>query len=568
MIEFKTLSYKNIMSCGNSPITLDLNQHSNTLVTGRNGQGKSLMLEAICFGLYGKPFRKITKNQLVNSINKKKLLVEVEFSTNGHDYKIERGIKPNVFKIYKDGDIIEEDAAVRDYQDHLEKNILKMNLDTFKQIVVLGTAGYTPFMLLPAGKRRSIIEDLLDISVFSSMLDLNKAEIKSNKEHLVKVESELDKKMDEVDIHANHMRTSNSNTETVVAGLRERISKGESGILDIDTRIVATEDAIQTLEDSLIELDMTKADSTNTKLLESMQELRQLKNRVDFFTNNSTCETCSQDIDNSVSSSVIEKSTNNIELLKPVAIELRDWLKNHGEDVEHNKSISGQISSHYNTLSVLRTKRESLESGIKDSHDQIKNVQESTKVDLSDKIRELVAEAKVLKADRCGMVAEQHCRSVVNTILADSGVKRLIIRKYIPTINNLINKYLVNLGANYNFVLDDEFNETIKSRGRDSFSYSSFSQGERCRIDIAIMFAFRGLVEARSGQSSSLLILDEVFDSAADSDGVDGIAKILNDIESNVIVISHNEKHDGAMFDRHIKINKVGNFTKLSVKES
>lgn len=568
MIEFKTLSYKNIMSCGNSPITLDLNQHSNTLVTGRNGQGKSLMLEAICFGLYGKPFRKITKNQLVNSINKKKLLVEVEFSTNGHDYKIERGIKPNVFKIYKDGDIIEEDAAVRDYQDHLEKNILKMNLDTFKQIVVLGTAGYTPFMLLPAGKRRSIIEDLLDISVFSSMLDLNKAEIKANKEHLVKVESDLDKKMDEVDIHANHMRTSNSNTETVVAGLRERIGKGESGILDIDTRIVATEDAIQTLEDSLIELDMTKADSANTKLLESMQELRQLKNRVDFFTNNSTCETCSQDIDDSVSSSVIEKSTNNIELLKPVAIELRDWLKKHGEDVEHNKSISGQISSHYNTLSVLRTKRESLESSIKDLHEQIKNVQESTKVDLSDKIRELVAEAKVLKADRSVVVAEQHCRSVVNTILADSGVKRLIIRKYIPTINNLINKYLVKLGANYNFVLDDEFNETIKSRGRDSFSYSSFSQGERCRIDIAIMFAFRGLVEARSGQSSSLLILDEVFDSAADSDGVDGIAKILNDIESNVIVISHNEKHDGAMFDRHIKISKVGNFTKLSVKES
>ncbi|QIW90961.1 hypothetical protein COHAPHLL_00098 [Vibrio phage V09] len=742
MIKFKEVTYSNIMSVGNTPITIKLDEFNKTLITGTNGAGKSTYIEAICFALYGKPFRNIKKTQIVNAVNKKKLLVEITFQDNKHVYKIVRGIKPNKFEIYKDDELIPQEAAVADYQDMLEKNILKMNLSTFKQIAVLGTAGYTPFMLLPAAKRREIVEDLLDIGIFSDMAALNKVALKQLNEQIKDTEADIERRMGELKLHIQFQKEQQDNRDGDLAQLEARKSEAEAELAPLSFEISQLESQIsedskklrdlkeklafelsaaeeeqatelialdaehqaniekieaeqkaeidalkakQTSEQNVIDelneqavLDLDKDHSqalidfdAETKLntpeapdadeiaadtstvLSNKKEITKLKENKEFFEKNGDCEcsTCKQTISSDFAQSVIDMADAQIATLteetKVLAEKIRaaqaqskarsEYLSTRASErsaldekqrterstliktqstermrvVDAQREAMSSLTSKFNeALSLLRNTQSKARSEIVSQHATInaeltkkgaseretltenigKYQAELAKIladeknltskiatiesdiadvkakaateDRTDLIKKLTAEVRDVKKGLQTDMQTKHCRTIVGTLLKDDGVKSMIVRQYIPMINKYINDYLKTMNANYNFVLDEEFNETIKSRGRDDFSYTSFSQGERCRIDLALLFAFRDLVSARTGSMTNLLVLDEVFDSAADSDGVDSINQILSSIKDNVFIISHSEKHEQSMFDKHIKFAKKGNFTR------
>ncbi|AGB07081.1 exonuclease subunit 2 [Vibrio phage VH7D] len=742
MIKFKDVTYSNIMSVGNTPITVDLSEFNKTLITGTNGAGKSTFIEAVCFALYGKPFRNIKKTQIVNAVNKKKLLVEITFQDNKHVYKIIRGIKPNKFEIYKDDELIPQEAAVADYQDMLEKNILKMSLSTFKQIAVLGTAGYTPFMLLPAGKRREIVEDLLDIGIFSDMAALNKVALKQLNEKIKDTEAEIERRMGELKLHIQFQKEQQDNRDGDLAQLEARKKEAEAELVPIGIAIAELENQIsgdskilrdlkqkldfelsaaeeehetelaaldsehranineieskqkeeldelkakQTSEQNVIDelneqevldldkehsqelIDFDKETEKNTPeapdadaiaadtstVLSNKKEIAKLKENKEFFEKNGDCEcsTCKQTISSDFAQSVIDMADSQIATLTEESKALAEKIRaaqaqskarseyistrasersdldekqrtersvlvkkqseKRAEVIEAQREEMSKKTSIFNdTLTLLReeqskaraesvaqfadikasltdkgaSEREELANNIaKDKAELAKAITNEQNLtskiatinadiedvkakaateDRSALIKKLTAEVREVKAGLQNDLQTKHCRTIVGTLLKDDGVKSMIVRQYIPMINKYINDYLKTMNANYNFVLDEEFNETIKSRGRDDFSYTSFSQGERCRIDLALLFAFRDLVSARTGSMTNLLVLDEVFDSAADTDGVDSINQILSSIQDNVFIISHSEKHEQSMFDKHIKFAKKGNFTR------
>lgn len=740
MIRLKSIEYKNILSVGNSPINVTLDEHKKTLVTGANGAGKSTFVEALCFALYGKPFRPIKKPQLVNAVNKKKLLTTVEFQDKKHTYKIVRGIKPNIFEVYKDGELIPQDAAVADYQEMVEKSILKMNISTFKQIAVLGTAGYTPFMLLGQAKRREIIEDLLDIQIFSVMGDLNKVQVKKLKEVIALTEADIEARMNEIRLHIQYQKENQDSkaddiskleeelerhntelqealetlaqidedwaiadeeltelTDSLTKLLDEHKEKTKVALTELKAKITASQDefdeaakaelstAGDTCEAELTEFEIESdqkisetydsnakqlkqyGEDTETNRPEAVKDgeietltetavnnkvtLKTLNENKGFYDDNVTCPTCRQDIPEKFAQEFIELANKQIGELKEETAKILEQLKDFKErktayseyDKERiagEQTLKAELASGLSKVeSDISVKRNALKSAHADQLRAIRDTQSSARQEINDKSRVEVNEfnvkqtqeadnikasgkdrrdeltiqceslktargltdktissskvnvqnteanierlkEKLLTEDRTELITEltdklnevksnhqsnvdeNHCRSVIGTLLKDSGVKTMIIQQYIPLINKYINEYLKLMGANYNFILDGEFNETIKSRGRDDFSYTSFSQGEKGRIDLALMFAFRDLVSARSGTSTSLLILDEVFDSAADTDGVEAINLILDNLDDNVIVISHNEKHTQSDFDRHIRFRKQGNFTK------
>lgn len=563
MITFEKIKYKNIMSVGNNAIEMQLNVHNKTLITGSNGAGKSTFLEALCFALFGKPFRRITKPQLINSINKKLMLVELWFSDKKHSYQIKRGQKPNIFEIWKDGALVELEASVGDYQDYLEKYILKMNINTFKQIVVLGTAGFTPFMLLTTAARREIIENLLDISVFSSMMELNKQQLKVVQDQLRDCESDISKLMAEIQIHTNYEKDRRLKSKERLNELTEKLSNC----------VDQYHQSVGIIHDLSIELDNVtsvifdevdkKIEDAQRILTELTASAKQLKHTNDYLKSHDHCGTCKQPITDEHRESVwaemrprMQQIAAEADSAKAALTELKTQREAQRDSERAIQQIRSRIREKEVARDMLRQQAESL-------RDQILHIkQDNEHEDKTQQIKDLAAKTRQVESTRQNYQFEKYCREVVSSILKDSGVKRMIIKKYIPSLNKFINDYLKRLEANYNFLLDDEFNETIKSRGRDDFSYGSFSQGERSRIDISMMFAFRELVSIRTGCRTNLLVLDEVFDSAADEEGVNGINKILSGIKDNVIIISHNEKHDKDSFDRHIAFKRQGNFTK------
>lgn len=563
MITFEKIKYKNIMSVGNNAIEMQLNVHNKTLITGSNGAGKSTFLEALCFALFGKPFRRITKPQLINSINKKLMLVELWFSDKKHSYQIKRGQKPNIFEIWKDGALVELEASVGDYQDYLEKYVLKMNINTFKQIVVLGTAGFTPFMLLTTAARREIIENLLDISVFSSMMELNKQQLKVVQDQLRDCESDISKLMAEIQIHTNYEKDRRLKSKERLNELTEKLSNC----------VDQYHQSVGIIHDLSIELDNVtsvifdevdkKIEDAQRILTELTASAKQLKHTNDYLKSHDHCGTCKQPITDEHRESVwaemrprMQQIAAEADSAKVALTELKTQREAQRDSERAIQQIRSRIREKEVARDMLRQQAESL-------RDQILHIkQDNEHEDKTQQIKELAAKTRQVESTRQNYQFEKYCREVVSSILKDSGVKRMIIKKYIPSLNKFINDYLKRLEANYNFLLDDEFNETIKSRGRDDFSYGSFSQGERSRIDISMMFAFRELVSIRTGCRTNLLVLDEVFDSAADEEGVNGINKILSGIKDNVIIISHNEKHDKDSFDRHIAFKRQGNFTK------
>ena len=567
MIFFKVLRWKNLLSTGNIFTEIDLAKTNNTLIVGENGAGKSSILDALTFALFGKPFRKINKPQLLNTITKKELVVEIEFNISSNQYKIVRGIKPTIFEVYQNGILLNQSAEMKDYQEILEKQILKLNFKSFCQVVVLGSATFQPFMQLPGGQRREIIEDLLDLQIFTTMNSLLKDKVQTNNEELNYVAADQKVVMEKIKLIKQHLQEKQNNNEKLVAEKIEIIEDTDKKISDLTDIYHSIGNEINLLQEAI---------EDQPKISKKVNQLSQLRHKIEakralldkdinFFKEHEGCPTCKQIIDSEFKSkTIVEKSAevNNIDAA------LEDLIKQYEEanaSLDEMMKIQGELNDkrikqtvHSSNIKSLVNYRNQLEKEI----NQINRVQEA---DEEDKMSELEVELNSV-AERYNIAMDQkQIYSAASMLLKDGGIKARIIKQYVPVINKLINKYLSSMDFFVQFELDEEFNETIKSRFRDEFSYASFSEGEKMRINLAVLFTWRAVAKLRNSVSTNLLIMDEVMDSSMDSNGTDEFLKILNNLTSdtNTFIISHKTDQLYDKFAHVIKFEKKQNFSRI-----
>ena len=568
MIVFRCIRYKNFLSSGNYFTEIELDKEITTLVLGANGSGKSTMLDAICFGLFGKPFRSITKPQLLNSLNQKHAMVEVEFTTGNKYYRIVRGIKPNVFEIYCDDKLLNQDASVRDYQDTFEKSVLKMNYKSFTQIVILGSASFTPFMQLSAADRRSIIEDLLDIKIFSNMNQILKERSQKLKGELTHNKYQLDAIQEKIEVHEQYIRNINRDN-------KEKLEMLSSQVDDERTLILDRSKEIECLTKKSLEFssEIERSSSVNDKLkkLDTLSNnlertIKKVDGDIKFYSENDNCPTCKQDIDDEFKSEVVvsrsEKRSELVEAvqeLKMKAASTNEVLQQINEYAKKFQSITKIIDGKNNENKASEKYIKSMQDEIDRTTSNKDNVKEQTK-----KLKEYNSELSVVEDEIKSLIEEREYQDIATILLKDNGIKTKIIRQYIPIINKLVNKYLASMDFFVNFNLDESFKETIKSRHRDDFSYSSFSEGEKQRIDMALMLTWRTIAKLKNSASTNLLILDEVFDSSLDNNGTEDLMKLLNMLEAtNLFVISHKGDILQDKFHNVLKFEKINNFSKI-----
>ena len=567
-INFEKVKYKNILSTGNVYTTIELNQVPSTLIAGSNGSGKSTLLDAIVFGLYGRPFRNINKAQLVNSINNKELVVELYFNAGGDKYMIRRGIKPNIFEIWKNGAMINQDASVRDYQEFLESNILGINFKAFNQIVVLGSATYIPFMELRAYQRREIIEDLLDIGVFSVMGTLAKDRMSS-------IKTEINDNKYEIEITENNMQLAEENNEEIrklktveVDKIKEKMSEHIDLIEEKNTRIDTQDEILKVLYD-----DISDKPDEKQKFQDATEQRAELeRNRIafdkelSFYEHNDDCPTCKQGIAHDFKEGqIIEKNQKKAQIetsLQATGI----VIKKHQERLNAISKIEEQIQEINFKISEIRAEIKMSKNALITYKKDLDNAQkEVDEVDTS-KIDNLQKKLNKQIEIRTKLLDEHEVLNIVQTILRDGGIKAKIISQYIPVINKLINKYLAAFDLFVDFQLDEEFNEVIRSRFRDKFTYASFSEGEKLRITLSIMLAWRSVAKLRSSVSTNLLILDETLDGALDGVGIESLIETLHGLNSddNIFVISHRGDQFAEKFENNLKFEKLKNFSELA----
>lgn len=568
-IQFKRVRYKNILSTGNAFTTIDLDRTQSTLISGGNGAGKSTLLDAIVFGLYGKPFRKINKPQLVNTINNKDCVVEIYFTVGGSDYKIIRGLKPNIFEIYKGDVLLDQDSASRDYQGYLEQFILGINYKSFNQIVVLGSATYVPFMELPAQQRRDIIEDLLDIQVFSTMnllvkdrLSTNKSEIKDNGYH-------LDMTQQKIDSAEEHNESIKKIRATEVDKIRERMKEHLETIQFKANIIDSLNDEIAELIAPISDKKSIRAKVEKAKGIQRDLEgnIRGLDSDLNFYHDNDNCPTCKQGIHHTFKDTVITEKT----LKRNLVLDGIAGIKSKIEEMQARLDVISDVEDEIQerNLKVVETRGEIKIS--KNALTSYKKDMESAKQQVEEvgtaKLQQLNKDKSDTRVARKSLLDEQATLVVVNTILKDGGIKTKIIKQYIPVMNKLINKYLGAFDLFVDFQLDENFNEVIKSRFRDTFSYASFSEGEKLRISLAIMLAWRAVAKLRNSVSTNLLLLDETLDGALDGVGIESLIETLHSIngDDNIFVISHRGDQFAEKFASHIKFAKIKNFSEISI---
>ena len=570
MILFETIRWKNFLSTGDQWTEVNLNEVNSSLIIGSNGAGKSTILDAICFALFNKPFRKINKPQLVNSINEKGLKVEVCFSIGPDDYRVFRGIKPNTFEIYKNNKLVDQDAATKDTQKYLEQSVLKLNYKSFTQVVILGSSTFVPFMQLPAAHRREVIEDLLDIGIFSQMNTLLKDKIRSahnsstDCKHLLALSEE---KVSSAQKLIDSLKEVNTNY------LKEKEGKVSDNLIKIDdTQIKLVEKQKQL---GMVEFDLTtyndlKASVSTFKQNQAVKksDLKRLAGDLKFFQDHSDCPTCGQSIEESFKQDQIGTLT---KAGKVYSKEIKDFQDNIDAltaqlvEMDEKSSQAHELRSEINILEreIVRLEFDNLEiqKQLIDHNMNTPNIadaEESLKIFTKDLNKNI---------EDCAKISQQLDEyQVVSSLLKDSGIKSQIIKKYIPVFNQLINKYLQSMDFYVNFTLDEEFNEVIKSRFRDEFSYASFSEGEKQKIDLALLFTWREVAKMKNSVATNLLILDEVFDSSLDTEGTNELLKILRSLgsETNVFVISHKGDILVDKFMRTLKFEKVNDFSKLT----
>ena len=567
MIIFKKVRWKNFLSTGNYFLEVQLDRSPTTLIVGENGSGKSTVLDALCFVLFNKPFRTISKSQLVNSINLGGTIVEIEFVIQKNNFKIIRGMKPNIFEIYCNGRMMNQDANALDTQKILEQQILKLNYRSFTQVVILGSSTFIPFMQLRSKDRREVVEDILDIKIFSLMNFLLKHKVKEVSEELKSIEYEFRLSKEKIDLQNKYIEDIRKNKERIIEEKEHLVFDSERVVLSEQEKA----DKIK-LEIKSLEPETSQKENVKSSIREYHKMEAKLSNRVDenkrqkeFFENNETCPVCTQDIELGLKKQKIEEKSKRIQELNSGIDKLKVELDDKEQLLKGIEMLSKQIREKEVEVAKIGTSITHMERLIRQTNIQIQAMKKG-EVSEEDKVK------LTRLSERCKLQEEQITKlredkfyvDVARNLLMDTGIKTKIINKYLPIMNKLINGYLTSMDFYVNFTLDNNFNETIKSRHRDEFSYSSFSEGEKMRIDLALLFTWRAVAKMKNSTNTNLLILDEIFDSSLDTTGTDDFLKILHTFaDQNVFVISH--KGD-TMFDKFrsvIKFEKQRNFSKL-----
>jgi len=567
LIIFKKVRWKNFLSTGNYFLEVELDRNPSTLIVGENGSGKSTVLDALCFVLFNKPFRPISKSQLINSINLGGTVVELEFHVQRNKFKIIRGIKPNVFEIYCNGRMMNQNANNNDYQKILEQQILKLNYRSFTQVVILGSSTFIPFMQLKTRDRREVVEEILDIKIFSLMNFLLKHQVKEVSEELKSIEYEFSLTKDKINLQQKYIEDIKKNKKVIIEEKQEELIESKKLIDQQNKDILKLQEDIKPLEDALKDKEV---------ILKSVKEFNKmeakLSNRVDenerqkkFFEDNDECPTCTQTIEQELKETKIKEKTNRILELKDGITKLEQQLNEKEKRLTELNLVGTTMRTKEVDIAKANASISQLKKFIEQSNRQL---QEYTKASILEedniKLVRLNERLKINEEQITKLREDKFYVDVARNLLMDTGIKTKIINQYLPIMNKLINGYLTSMDFYVNFTLDNNFQETIKSRHRDEFSYASFSEGEKMRIDLALLFTWRAVAKMKNSTNTNLLILDEIFDSSLDTTGTDDFLKILKTFtDQNVFVISH--KGD-TMFDKFrniIRFEKQRNFSKL-----
>ena len=568
MIIFKYARWKNFLSTGNTFTEIQLDRNPSTLIIGENGAGKSTILDALCFGLFGKPFRQISKTQLINTVNAQGTIVEIEFETQNKNVKVVRGIKPNTFEIWVDGNMINQSANAKDYQKHLEQQILKLNYRSFTQVVILGSSTFIPFMQLKSQARREVVEDILDIKIFSLMNLILKGKVKSLNADISENQYQVELNREKVELQENYIEDIERNKDTLLSQKTTLRDGNEEEVFSRKEEANTITEENQTLLDAMSGEDA--AVEKRDKLKDIQFTLKDKHNRheqmIDFLEKNDVCPTCEQDIDEAFKTKAISQRNEQVKELSEGLIQMKKEMDKATNKLKEYKDIAKVLNDNNIKLAKLNSGITELEKFNATIAEEIRQLESGdvTKTDY-EKLDNLKKLCYSLESTKSKLKEDMVYFDVARNLLQDTGIKTKIIKQYLPIMNKLINGYLSSMDFFVNFNIDENFNETIKSRFRDVFSYANFSEGEKMRIDLALLFTWRAVAKMKNSTNTNLLILDEIFDSSLDATGTDDFLKILNTFEKeNVFIISHKQDMLIDKFRSVIKFEKVKNFSKVA----
>lgn len=568
MIQFQTIQYKNLLSSGNAFTRIQLDQCQNTILVGRNGYGKSTILDALCFALFGRPFRKITKPNLVNSINQKNCVVEVTFQIGSHLYLVRRGLKPSIFEIYCDTILVNQNAESRDYQEYLETHILKFNYKSFTQIVILGTASFTPFMQLSQSDRRVIIEELLDIRIFSSMNGVVKERMSARQVLLIENRSALDSTNDKIAMQESYLAKQHLNISAMTEKAEEDIAQNVTELSRLHALLAISQTTKDRLHESLLPLGNPLGRSQTISTLKGQLDQTYQKHLKEtaFLETHDHCPTCQQGIDVEFKTAKLRDLTEKVTQCQAGLLTLQDKVEGAQALIDQMALLQRQIQQEDQTMVRLMTSAREVEKFTQVLRDRLAHMHETHQSGLGDRslLLSLQQELVTITADRKILLDDHAYDEAAMALFKDTGLKTKIIHQYLPIINTLVNKYLASMDFFVQFYLDDTFKETIKSRFRDEFTYDSFSEGEKNKIDMALLLTWREVARLKNSVHTNLLILDEIFDSSLDTVGTDELMRILQSLQAvNLLVISHRGDALQDKFQRVIRFTKHQNFSRL-----
>ena len=570
MIIFQKVRWKNFLSTGQNFTEIDFQRSPNTLIIGNNGAGKSTILDALCFGLFGKPFRKINKPQLLNSINNQAAVVEIEFLIGKKEYKVIRGIKPNTFEVWCNGVMVDQDAKAKDYQEHLEKFILKLNFKSFTQVVILGSASFVPFMQLNPADRRAIIEDLLDIGIFSSMNGVVKEKMAIIKDSYTKTKHAMDLTAERINFQKQSIEEHKTRSDEEITKKRKEISDSVDQVFTLQRDIDLIQKHINVLQKKIEDKLSVEKKSKKLLQLESKIENNIKKNEKDiaFYEEHDNCPTCQQYIEGDFKQQQVEERKSKVSTQRQGLEEISTQIAQANQRIEQIHDIIKHIGGHTNEIIKHNSTISAIHAFINKLQREVDTLstQKASLENENEKLKELREELAELLNKQEELSNEKQYLEFASSLLKDTGIKTKIIKQYLPIMNKLINKYLTAMDFFVNFNINENFEETIKSRHRDEFGYANFSEGEKMRIDLALLFTWRQIAKMKNSTNTNLLILDEVFDSSLDGVGTEEFLKLIHDMgpDTNIFVISHKGDQLFDKFRSIIKFEKKNNFSQVA----